>query len=320
MGNNIVRMPPQQRALTPQQQFAAPDQQSWAWDGSSWVCPEPCPPSGGGQFPFCPPPGFPPPGCPPWFSGANSPPWYPGANAGVSFGATPPPNPVRGHFWWDGTGLAIFDGAVWVNTTNGAIIPPGSAIGPGSGGAGGTVVISSTAPGNPVPGMQWWDGSQLRVWDGTQWNVIGPGAIAGPVPTTTLSFAVTQAGYTSGIGTGWTIVPFTSTPQVDISSGWVAATKQFTPKKAGTYLFEAVGWEDTSGGIAIVKNDPGTLPSLQNSITVAVTLLATSGWMQALGISVMNGTTDFVRLWAQSGSGQIYGNLAPPMFSATLLP
>jgi hypothetical protein len=102
---------------------AAPAQQGgWYWDGSNWVCDPDCgaPPSSG--FP-CPPPSFPPPGCPPWFPPPQGqPPWYPGANAGVSFSATAPPNPIRGNFWWDGKVLWMFDGAVWVNTAQGATL------------------------------------------------------------------------------------------------------------------------------------------------------------------------------------------------------
>jgi hypothetical protein len=111
-----------------QQQMPVPGTQdgNWIWDGTQWVCGT-C--DGGGGFPFCPPPGFPPAGCPPWFSGMNSPPWYPGANAGVSFGTTAPLNPVRGHFWWNGISLALFDGAVWVDTSTGAIVPPNGSSG-----------------------------------------------------------------------------------------------------------------------------------------------------------------------------------------------
>jgi hypothetical protein len=55
----------------------------------------------------------------------NSPPWYPGANAGVSFGLTPPQNAVRGHFWWDGRVLWMFDGAAWVTVGGSAAQTPG---------------------------------------------------------------------------------------------------------------------------------------------------------------------------------------------------
>lgn len=138
MVSNVVRMSP------PSQ----PSQQGWMWNGSSWVwcfdpddfpCPpSPCPPLLASPFP-CPPPGFPTP-CPPWFPPpAGQAPWYPGANGGVSFSATPPVNPIRGNFWWDGMVLHLFDGAVWVD------------IGPqvaGSGGIKGVTDGSVASPGN----------------------------------------------------------------------------------------------------------------------------------------------------------------------------
>jgi hypothetical protein len=79
---------------------------NWIWDGSNWVCDPDC--GNGGSQP-CPPFG------PPVFSGpTQQPPWYPGANGGVSFGASAPANPVRGHMWWDGKTFWLFDGAAWV--------------------------------------------------------------------------------------------------------------------------------------------------------------------------------------------------------------
>jgi hypothetical protein len=148
----------------------------WVWDGFNWIC-SPCNP-GGGVPPFpCPPPGFPPPGCPPWFSGMNSPPWYPGANAGVSFGTTAPPNPVRGHFWWDGQILWLFDGAAWV--------------GVGGLGAGSGTITGSQPPANPQVGTQWFDGATLWIWTGTSWMAIGPsgGTISSPNPYQVVRFA-----------------------------------------------------------------------------------------------------------------------------------
>lgn len=130
MASNVVRAFP--AAMPPQ-----PSQQDWMWDGANWVwcgCPpSPCPPMP--SPPPCPPSGFPTP-CPPWFPPpAAQAPWYPGANGGVSFSATPPVNPVRGHFWWDGTTLHLFDGAAWVD------------VGGGGSGAKGVVDGSVAAPG-----------------------------------------------------------------------------------------------------------------------------------------------------------------------------
>lgn len=139
---------------------------AFVWNGSTWV-PSPCEDCGP-PGPPCPPPGWPPPGCPPWFSGANSPPWYPGANAGVSFGTVPPPNPVRGHFWWDGLTLWIFDGAAWS--------------GVGGQGAGATASVGTSPPANPAPGALWFDGNALLVWSGFAWTVAGGGTATGTNP------------------------------------------------------------------------------------------------------------------------------------------
>jgi len=96
---------------------ATPVPQDWYWDGSKWVCSgtPPCAIPPWGPFP---PPYFPP----------QQPPWYPGANGGVSFSPPdiPPPFPVRGHFWWNGTILQMFDGAVWVDVSNGMGVTDGS--------------------------------------------------------------------------------------------------------------------------------------------------------------------------------------------------
>lgn len=62
----------------------------------------------------CPPPEWPQ-RCPPFQSPATGQaPWYPGANGGVSFSTAAPANPTRGHFWFDGTVLWLFDGVIWV--------------------------------------------------------------------------------------------------------------------------------------------------------------------------------------------------------------
>lgn len=134
----------------------------WVWDGTRWVCcpdgSQPCPPVP------CPPFG------PPVFSGpAGQPPWYPGANGGVTFGQDFPANPVRGHFFWNGTALYLFDGAAW------------NLIGGGSAPGGGGVVTppGSTFPPTPVPGQQFFDGTTLWIWSGSAWLAVGPGSGGG---------------------------------------------------------------------------------------------------------------------------------------------
>jgi len=318
--NSVVR--------SAQGQLIAPGTQDgqWMWDGQNWICVG-CDGSTVPPFP-CPPPGFPPAGCPPWFSGMNSPPWYPGANAGVSFGLTAPANAVRGHFWWNGSALMIFDGAVWVNTATGVITNPDGTPGNGGGGGGGggsstgTVVISSTAPGNPVPGMQWWNGTVLQMWDGTQWKLIGPGQAAGPVPTTTIVFGITQSTSVAlGGASVWRIVPFTGTPQVDSLQGYNATTKQYKPTKAGMYFLMARSNAGAGGGVTIVKNDDGTFSGLSTETVIGIaTAAAPGGWLYVAGMTLMNGTTDFVRLFAWETNGTFGAQGQNPAFSAVLMP
>jgi hypothetical protein len=161
MANNVIRArgAPVQRSVQSPQGWPAPGTQdgNWVWDGSEWVCSPDCGYGGGVPAP-CPPFG------PPVFSGpVNQPPWYPGANGGVSFGAVAPPNPVRGHMWWDGTTFWLFDGAAWV-----AISAAGTA-------AGGThSFVQPTAPTSATTGDIWWNGKEFYVWDGLAWNGVGP--------------------------------------------------------------------------------------------------------------------------------------------------
>ena len=94
-------------------------QGNWWWYGQRWVC---CPDADDFPCPsFIPPP-------------QGQPAWFPGANGGVTFSTTAPPNPCRGHFWWNGVVLQMFDGAAWVEigpnvmpqgVTNGSDAAPG---------------------------------------------------------------------------------------------------------------------------------------------------------------------------------------------------
>jgi hypothetical protein len=93
----------------------------WVWDGTKWVCCD--------QPPTCqiPPWG---PWAPPWF-GPQAPPWYPGAAGGITFSATAPENAIRGHMWWDGHNLFLFDGAVWLQVSMPVGVTDGSEPSPG---------------------------------------------------------------------------------------------------------------------------------------------------------------------------------------------
>jgi hypothetical protein len=261
---------------------------------------------------------------PPPFFGPSQPPWYPGANAGVTFSLTAPVNVIRGHFWWDGNVLHMFDGVAWVIIGGDGSIDGGGGTTPPSGA--GTVVISDTPPGNPVSGMQWWNGSILQVWDGFMWKPIGPGQAAGPVPSTTQVFTMTQGTTLTMPTNAWAVVPFSTTPQVDTTLGFDAATKKFRPTKAGVYNFMARALGGPNGiGIAICKNDDGALNDLVSDTITAISSVGIvaggpSNWMTAYGMTVMNGSTDYVRVFGFSGDGTFNGIGSNPVFSAWLFP
>jgi hypothetical protein len=314
--NNLIRRPGQQMFAPP-----APGTRdgNWVWDGSNWVCDPDCDDGSG----------FPPFG-PPVFSGpTNQPPWYPGANGGVSFGAVAPPNPVRGHMWWNGTTFFLFDGAAWVpfgGAVSGATTPPSTTAPanpqPGQQWFNGTTLyvwdgnawvpvsqtkttIQATAPPSPNPGDLWFDGTQLRIWSGSTWNLVGPGATVGPVPTTTEVFAfMVPTSFT--IGAAWGPVNFPGTPTIDTLAGWDAVTGKYTPNKAGVYYAASGqyygGSGTTGGGNAILKNDSGTFNvNAQNYVGVGVYFGVpnTAGiYLQSEGFIKMNGTTDFMRVWS----------------------
>ena len=353
-GRNVVRMPRQQMTVP-----AVPAQQSWSnptWDGTQWCldgdpC-NPCPP-GGTIPPFpCPPPGFPPPGCPPWYGSVNSPPWYPGANAGVSFGAPGayPPNPVRGHFFWDGKTLWMFDGAAWVATggqSGGGTTPPQASPPPnpvaGQQWFNGTTLyvwdgnawvpvsqtkttISATAPTGPNPGDLWYDGTQLRIWSGSAWMLVGPGATVGPVATTTHVFSVGTTSQGAPASNTWAVAPINGTPTVDPQSGWDAVTHQFMPKVAGTYMYIMQTESDIPVGgqfwCGLAKNDMGSIAAGVHWLGMGLTDSATAaaGWISVTGVAPMNGTTDFVRIWVYTSAGIWLSGGSIPNLDAYILP
>jgi hypothetical protein len=315
---------------------------NWVWNGNNWIC-----------NPDCGTDGSAPPFGPPVFSGpVSQPPWYPGANGGVSFGATAPPNPVRGHMWWDGTSFWLFDGAAWVGI-GGQGAGGGASLGttpptnpqPGQQWFNGSVLyvwdgnawvptsttksyVQATAPPAPNPGDTWYDGTTQRIWDGSAWQAIGPGALQGPVGTTTKVFQLTMAGTSIALGGAgaWEIVPFTGTPQIDTEGGWNATTHKYQPTKAGYYQFFINQYNppNDNGGHALLFNDTGSW--LQNSQTWVATGWAVSTATQGMfmtesGIIHMNGSSDFVRLWALTSSGNFYQtSTTMPSFSGFLLP
>jgi hypothetical protein len=309
---------------------------NWVWNGSNWVCDPGCDDGSG----------FPPFG-PPVFSGpVNQPPWYPGANGGVSFGAVAPANPVRGHLWWDGTSFWLFDGAAWVAIGGAAagvsLTQPTNPF-PGQQWFNGSTLfvwdgnawvptsttrsfVQATAPPAPNPGDLWFDGTVQRIWSGTAWIAVGPGALQGPVGTTTIQFQLSApTNLTIGASNAaWTIIPFTATPLVDLQTGWNPTTHQYLAKKAGIYDIMLRAPLAAGGGIAILKNDPGTFtntPGVGSSdIIVALASESTGGFLNCSGFVQLNGSTDFVRAWAWGADSTFSAYGSNPVMVATVMP
>jgi hypothetical protein len=332
-------------------------QDGWVWNGWCWVCDPDCPP------PFPPPPVMCPP-CPPpvpMFPPAIAPPatqpaWYPGANGGVTFAATAPPNPTRGHFWFDGITLWLFDGAAWVGVKmenvgggNGSVPPVTVPSGPtppfapmaGALWFNGSVLyvwngsawvptsqtktwMQSTQPASPLPGDTWFDGTQFHIFDGTTWVLIGPTAapVTPPVvPTTTEKFAMTQ-GSALAVGTGWNVLPYSASPLIDPDSGWDGSSHKFTAKKTGVYFFSLRVLTANAAAIAVVKDDPGTFTGINSSDIVVATNsnpVAGQAWVVCAGMVPMTANTDYVRAWTNHG-GTVPAAGSNPIFTGFLLP
>jgi hypothetical protein len=273
------------------------DRMRWGsdWDNDGWgggcaPCPPaPCPPPATScPVQPCPPVACPP--CPPPWYGPPRPPWYPGASGGVSFGTTAPQFPIRGHFWWDGALLHMWDGVEW------------ETIGPTAPGAGGGV------PEAPLDGQTY--GRQNATWV--------------PVSTgkTTIVFGMTcTTNRTLPGSSAWGIVPFNDTPNPDTLSAWDSVQHKYTPTVPGVYQFQIRGGGSPTGGIALLKNDPGTFNNaLGSDIIIAIQSQATTGWNSVLGGVDMNGTTDFVRFWAWGSDAIFHNTGSNQIFTGVKLP
>lgn len=327
----------------------------WVWDGSGWVC-DPDSDSGNGSVNPPPTTTVPcPPFGPPVFSGPTAqPPWYPGANGGVSFGQSSPPNPTRGHFWFDGITLWLFDGAVWVGATmsntgggNGSTPPvtvpsgPQPPFAPTVGAlwfngstlfvwdgvqwspvSQGKTFMQATQPPSPAAGDYWFDGTQLHIFSGTAWVIIGPTAAPAPGPGGTgLTDIVFQMQQTTGLAmspaTGWAVVPYSSPPLEDSQGGWNGVTKRFTPTVPGVYYVSARVNAGVGCGVAVAKNDDGNFTGARTvDIVPAFASIGAAGWVVANGMVDMNGSSDFIRVWSNHG-GTLPNAGANPVFIVT---
>ena len=101
-------------------------------------------------------------------------------------------------------------------------------------------LIQATAPPGPNAGDLWYDGTVLRIWSGSAWMLVGPGATVGPVPTTTNVFSLVQATQVSMAAGSWVVIPFNTTPSIDTESGYDPVSKKYTPQRAGVYYFNNI--------------------------------------------------------------------------------
>jgi hypothetical protein len=266
----------QQRSAQGQQSWPAPGTQdgNWVWDGSEWVCNPDCGNGyGGGVPPFG----------PPVFSGpVSQPPWYPGANGGVSFGQTFPPNPVRGHLFWDGTTFWLFDGAAWVGLTGG---------GGGSGVA--VAAIGTTPPPAPVQGMLWFNGTALQVWNGTAW-VVSVSSAAGNRTWVQASAPITPA-----TGDGW----WNGTAE----QVWDGAAWKFAGPGARTYVQSATPTPPVNVGDEWWDTHSLRVWDGSNWNLVGPVLISVVNYLASQTITVPVGCTRaWARMWgATGGSGGV---------------
>lgn len=82
---------------------------------------------------------------------------FAGENSGTACGACPPLGAPWGKLWWDDANkqLFVFDGQQWVIAVN----PPSRAL----------ASLTHRPPPNPLPGTLWWDGDELKMWNGRRW-------------------------------------------------------------------------------------------------------------------------------------------------------
>lgn len=107
------------------------------------------------------------------------------------------------------------------------------------------------------------------------------------------------------------------TPEIDSYGGWSAGTPtRYTAQVPGWYLF--------IGGFSFPVNSVGTRNaqiqkngSTVRSIGTCTNALSTTSFnlnMQALGLFLMNGTTDYVEMWGYQDSGSTLTTVASNTF------
>ena len=176
-------------------------------------------------------------------------------------------------------------------------------------------------PANPASGTTWWNGTIFQVWDGTTWKAVGPT----PIPamgTTTKVFQVSTATTSTITTSTWVIAPINGAPTIDTQNGWDSAGHRFIAKQPGIYSFECIANNVGTGQmkIALMLNDNGgPYADLSSAPVVVLGESNGAGWASANGLTAMNGTTDFVRLWVANNGGTSWYGIAIPNIRGFLM-
>ena len=192
----------------------------------------------------------------------------------------------------------MFDGAAWVDTVDSAIkagsgtgtgLPPG---GSGSGSGASSVFIGTSPPPNPSPGTQWWNGSILQMSGRRDMAPDWPQRRRRP--GTNHHHPVLDDRYGEP---GSARLPAWASCRCTIfrhrsDAGLDGFSTAGLPTKAGIYQFQFRGISTAGGGIALLKNDPGTFTNapLSSDIIIGVQTVSTNGWLSASGLALMNGS------------------------------
>ena len=121
------------------------------------------------------------------------------AGASISVSSTPPALPTQGQVWWDSETANLYvayndgTGTQWIQSSSSPVTPVTD-----------DATVGGTAPTDPVTGMLWYDTGtgELKVYDGTEWQVAGGGSSS--TPALTIS-SVSPNNYDGDTGTEFTI-------------------------------------------------------------------------------------------------------------------
>ena len=129
---------------------------------------------------------------------------------------------------WTESGLTInvFTGSLGGGSGGGGVGPQGPQGPPGPAGAGTGWTSSASAPASPSEGAGWYDtgNDRLSIYDGSTWDVIGPGSTSG------------------GGGAGWTVAAVAPTGQSD-GDGW------YDTANDALKIYDGSAWETVGSGL-----------------------------------------------------------------------